>query len=34
LHIGKRIVRRLEQGTIRVRIGSPDVANDEAQADD
>ena len=32
LHIGKRICRWLEQSTIRVRIGSPDITNYEAQA--
>ena len=30
LHIGKRIYRWLEQTTIRVRIGSPDITNYEA----
>ena len=32
LHIGKRIYRWLEQMTIRVRIGSPDMADDATQA--
>ena len=32
LHIGKRICRWLEQMTIRVRIGSPGIRYDEAQA--
>jgi hypothetical protein len=32
LHIGKRIYRWLEQMSIRVRISSPDISNDEAQA--
>jgi len=32
LHIGKSIYRWLEQSAIRVRIGSPDITNIEAQA--
>ena len=32
LHIGKRIGRWLEQSTIRIRIGSPGISNNEAQA--